>query len=387
MERTIEKPSVKKTDYKPMTYYDYSLLFITLVLICVGLIMVYSTSSYFAIKQKFGSANYFFNRQLIAAVVGLAGMILVSKFDYHWFTKPFGKKVKFRLIQLAYLVCVGLQLYAMLFGKEVKGAKRWIELPIIGSFQPSELTKICVILFAAYMINAAPKRLDNFFGFIWVVFYLSPLIALVALENLSTAIIICGIVFVLCFVVTRKKSIYFWIMLGGIGALFAIIKFGKGFRGNRMDAFFHVETHPDAYQIRQGLYAIASGGLFGKGLGNSTQKLGYIPESHNDMIFSIICEELGMLGGLIVILLFVLLLYRLYVIACNAKDLFGSLICIGIMVHIGMQVVMNIAVVTHTMPATGIPLPLISYGGTSLVVLMLELGLALSVSGRIEYER
>ena len=383
----MDKPVVRKTEYKPHTYYDYSLLFITMILVCIGLVMVYSTSSYYAVKQKFGDAAYFFNRQLIAAVLGMAVMIIVSKIDYFNYIKGIGKKFKIRLLFLAYMLCIGLQIYVLFFGEEVKGAKRWIKIPFVGTFQPSELTKICVILLVAYIVYAAPKQLDNVFGFIRVIVYVCPLLALVAAENLSTAIIIAGITFLVCFVVARKKGYFFVMGLLAVGLVVCYIFMGEAFRGERIDAWLNVETHPKGYQILQGLYAIASGGLWGKGLGQSMQKLGFIPESHNDMIFSVICEELGIVGALAIILLYVLLLWRLFVVAVNARDLFGSLICVGIMVHIAMQVLINIAVVTNTIPSTGIPLPFISYGGTSLVVLMAEMGIALSVSNRIEYER
>ena len=383
----MEKPVVRKTEYKPHTYYDYSLLFITLILVCIGLVMVYSTSSYYAVKQKFGDAAYFFNRQLIAAILGVVVMVIVSKIDYFTYIKGIGKKFKIRLLFLAYMLCIGLQIYVLFFGEEVKGAKRWIKIPFVGTFQPSELTKICVILLVAYIVYAAPKQLDNVFGFIRVIIYVCPLLALVAAENLSTAIIIAGITFLVCFVVARKKGYFLVMGLLAVGLVACYIFMGEAFRGERIDAWLNVETHPKGYQILQGLYAIASGGLWGKGLGQSMQKLGFIPESHNDMIFSVICEELGIVGALAIILLYVLLLWRLFVVAVNARDLFGSLICVGIMVHIAMQVLINIAVVTNTIPSTGIPLPFISYGGTSLVVLMAEMGIALSVSNRIEYER
>lgn len=382
----MERPAVKKTEYKQQTYYDYSLLFITLILICIGLVMVYSTSSYYAVKQKFGTAGYFFWRQLLFAGVGFFVMLGVSKFDYTMFIKGIGKR-KIRLIYLVYLVCIALQIFVLVAGKEVKGARRWIEIPFIGTFQPSEVTKIGVILFVAYMVYRSPKALDRFAGFFRIGLFTLPLIVLVLVENLSTALILCGITFVICFIVARRKGYYGVILVLGITGLILLLVFGGGFRSERLDAWRNVETHEKGYQILQGLYAIASGGFWGKGLGNSMQKLGFIPESHNDMIFSVICEELGLIGALAIILLYVLLLWRLFVVASNAKDLYGSLICVGIMVHIALQVIMNIAVVTNTIPSTGIPLPFISYGGSSLIVLMGEMGLALSVSGRIEFER
>ncbi len=159
------------------------------------------------------------------------------------------------------------------------------------------------------------------------------------------------------------------------------------YRLERIKIWQDIENHPKGYQILQGLYAIASGGLFGKGLGQGVQKLGYIPEAHNDMIFSTICEELGLVGAFAVLFLFILLLWRIFIIAINAPDLFGSLIATGVMAHIAVQVLINVAVVTNTIPSTGIPLPFISYGGSSLLVLMMEMGIVLSVSDRIEGEQ
>jgi len=158
------------------------------------------------------------------------------------------------------------------------------------------------------------------------------------------------------------------------------VKFGDSFRSGRFEIWRNVETNEKGYQILQGLYAIASGGMFGSGLGESMQKLGFIPESHNDMIFAIICEELGMVGAAIVIIMFIFMLWRILNTAMNAPDLFTGMICTGVMIHIASQVVMNVAVVTNSMPSTGIPLPFISYGGTSVMILMAEMGLVLGIS-------
>ena len=208
----------------------------------------------------------------------------------------------------------------------------------------------------------------------------SLLILLVAVDNLSTAIVIFTIVFCMCIVASKKKSLY-WV-LGGAGlAMMALyVKFGDSFRSGRFEIWRNVETNEKGYQILQGLYAIASGGMFGSGLGESMQKLGFIPESHNDMIFAIICEELGMVGAAIVIIMFIFMLWRILNTAMNAPDLFTGMICTGVMIHIASQVVMNVAVVTNSMPSTGIPLPFISYGGTSVMILMAEMGLVLGIS-------
>jgi cell division protein FtsW len=229
-------------------------------------------------------------------------------------------------------------------------------------------------------------KMADFKTLVKIMVMIMPLIIVVALNNLSTALIIFGIAVCMLFVASPKYAQFF--IVGGAGAAFAVffIVFA-GYRGDRITAWLDPENAGDAgYQTMQGLYAIGSGKLFGKGLGQSLQKLGNVPEAQNDMIFSIICEELGLFGAVSVILLFVLLLWRMMVIANNAKDLYGSLIVVGIMSHIAIQAILNIGVVTATIPNTGVILPFISYGGTSLVFLMAEMGLALNVSKGIRLE-
>ncbi|QHQ62054.1 FtsW/RodA/SpoVE family cell cycle protein [Anaerocolumna sedimenticola] len=366
------------------SYYDYSLLFLTLFLVCFGLVMIYSTSSYNA-SRDFGNPAFYLEKQGAFAVLGTVVMLIVSKIDYRiYITKlPI---LKMKPVTLLFIFCILLQTYVLIFGAEINGAKRWIDLGPLGRFQPSELSKIAVILFTAYIVNLSPVKLDKFKGFIRVAVFIAPLIVLVLIPNFSTALVMSAIMVAICFVASRKK-LYFvasGIIMGAIGAAFV---FGVSYRSTRIDVWRNVETHPKGYQILQGLYAIASGGIFGKGLGESMQKLGFIPESHNDMIFSVICEELGLFGAVAVIMLFVLMVWRLFVIAINASDLYGGLIATGVLTHIAVQVLLNIAVVTNTIPSTGIPLPFISYGGSSLMVLLFEMGIALSVSNQIKYER
>lgn len=375
--------NIKRVPGRLRRAYDFSLLFLTFFLVCFGLIMIYSTSSYNAVKF-YGDATYFLRKQLIFAVFGMVVMVAVSKIDYRYITHPL-PVIKIRPVTVLYLLCLVLQVVVLFVGEEIKGAKRWIEIPGIGSFQPSELTKICIVLLTAYLASRAPKALNKFSGFVGVLLRVAPLIVLVVIENLSTAIVLSGIVFVICFVTSKKKGYYFVVIGLGIAAVASVFLFGDAFRMERIDAWLNVETHPKGYQTLQGLYAISSGGILGKGLGNSVQKLGFIPESHNDMIFSVICEELGLVGAIAILLLFLLLLWRLFVIAVNAPDLYGSLIAVGVLTHIAVQVIINVAVVTNTMPSTGIPLPFISYGGSSLVALLFEMGIALGVSNQIEY--
>lgn len=376
----MEQGKVRKT----RRYYDYSMLFLIIFLVCFGLVMIYSTSSYNAAKY-YNDATKFVRRQLFAGILGIPVMILVSKIDYHLYIKKL-PIIRFRPVTLLFFLCLGLQAIVLIVGEATGGSQRWIQLGPLGQFQPSEVTKICVVLFTAFIVNMAPRRLDSFFGFMRVVLFVGPLLFLVVVENFSTALIIGCIMVAICFVASRKKA-YFIASAGIFVAAGAIAILLFPYRMERIEIWRNIETHEKGYQILQGLYAIASGGLFGKGLGQSMQKLGFIPEAHNDMIFSVICEELGMFGAIAVLLLYLLLLWRLFTIAINAPDLYGGLIATGVFTHIAVQVLINVAVVTNSIPATGIPLPFISYGGTSLVVLLAEMGLVLSVSNRIEHER
>ncbi len=380
---TEVEQNVRKVPGKVHRAYDFSLLFLTAFLVGLGLVMIYSTSSYNATKY-YGEATFFLKKQAIFAAFGLFVMIVVSLIDYRYIIHPL-PVIKIRPISVLYILCFALQILVLVVGEDIKGAKRWIEIPGIGSFQPSELTKICVVLLTAYLASRAPKMLNKIRGFVGVLIRVAPLIFLVVIENLSTAMVLSVIVISICFVTSKKKKYYWGVVVLGVAAVVAVFVFGEGFRISRIDAWLNVETHPKGYQTLQGLYAIASGGFWGKGLGNSVQKLGFIPESHNDMIFSVICEEMGLIGAVAILLLFLFLLWRLFVIAVNAPDLFGSLIAVGVMAHIAAQVVINVAVVTNTIPSTGIPLPFISYGGSSLVALLFEMGIALGVSNQIEY--
>ncbi|NLJ97164.1 MAG: cell division protein FtsW [Clostridiales bacterium] len=379
MARTAGETNRKKLH----SYYDYSLLFLTLFLVCFGLVMIYSTSSYNA-QRLYGDATYYLSKQALLGGAGILIMLFVSKVDYRAYISK-TPLIRIKPVTILYFLCILLQIAVIIFGEETKGAKRWLQIGSI-SFQPSELSKIAVILMTAYIVQLAPRRLDKIWGFIRVVFIIAPLLLLVISENFSTGLIIGIIMVAICFVASKKKA-YF--ILSGLvmGALASLMIFFVDFRSDRVDAWINVETHEKGYQILQGLYAIASGGVFGKGLGESMQKLGFIPESHNDMIFSVICEELGLFGAVALILLFILLLWRIFIIAINAPDLFGGLVATGVLAHIASQVLINIAVVTSTIPSTGIPLPFISYGGSSLMVILFEIGIVLSISNQIKAQR
>ena len=364
-------------------FFDYTLLFIVLFLLGFGLIMVYSTSSYEAPMSA--SLNYveayYLKHQAAATALGLVAMMVVSRIPYHFweiFALP------------GYLVSAVLIALVMTpLGITANGATRWLNLGV--SVQPAEIAKLCMILFLASFICKMGKGIRSFRGFLLVLMVPVPICIMVwqITDNMSSAIIIFGIAFLMLFVASPEYKRFLLMGAAGIAGaallVFVIVQMDSSdlsFRGNRILAWLNPEDYATGtgFQTLQSLYAIGSGGIFGKGLGQSIQKLGFLPEAQNDMIFSIICEELGLFGGIAVILLFVLLCWRFMVIANNAPDLFGALLVVGVMGHIAIQVILNIAVVTNTIPNTGISLPFISYGGSSVMFLLIEIGLVLSVA-------
>lgn len=362
-------------------FYDFSLLFLTLLLACFGLIMIYSTSYYSAVTQR-GDAAYYLKRQGAMVVAGIVVMLVISKYDYRVLLKRI-RKTPVRWPSILLIGSILLQFYVLVAGEEYNGAKRWINIGPLGTFQPSDFAKFAIIIYTAYMIHLHPRLLDHFKGFMRIALFVVIDIGLVGIENMSTAIIMTLILGGMCFIASRNKK-YFWILIvAAVVVLVVVLNFGEGFRMARIEAWRNVETDQNGYQILQGLYAIASGGIFGRGLGQSTQKLGYIPEAQNDMIFSIICEELGVFGACCIVLLFIMMLWRIFQIAVNSKELFGGMVCVGVLLHIAAQVLLNIAVVTNTVPSTGVALPFISYGGTSVAMLLVEVGVVLSVSNRV----
>lgn len=355
-------------------YFDYPMLFLVIFLIFFGMVMIFSTSSYKS-TVNFGNPYHWVIRQGIAVAVGAAAMIMSCKLDYRVFNN------KYIALGL-YFVSIALLVVVLLVGAAKKGAVRWISIGGL-QFQPSEVAKIGLVIFLAYMLSLNAHKMDTFLDAMKMLVWCVPIIGLVAYQNLSTALVMCAIAGVMIFVVSSKTKELFGLAAASVGGLVMYLTFSDSYRNERVAIWKHPETHEKGLQTMQALYAIGSGGIFGKGLGQSMQKMGFIPESHNDMIFSIICEELGLFGAVCLILVFIALIWRMLLIAMNAEDLFGSLIAIGFLTHIGIQVFINIAVVTNTIPPTGIPLPFISYGGTSIVVIMIEMGIVLSVSKRI----
>ena len=373
---------------KEIQYFDYSLLAVMIFLMCFGLVMLYSVSSYEAMT-KFGDGMFYFKRQGIISLGSIVVMLCVSRWDYHKYAKYSFALFWFAMFLLALVKFTRL-------GIEVNGAKRWLRLPAGQQIQPAEVMKIAVILFIPFLICKMGNKVHTLKGTLSVLAWgaLAAAGVLFLTENMSTAIIVMGIACVVLVVVHKKAKVL--IAVGGGGVTLAVVGayvVGKlmenstNFRLRRIIAWLNPEKFADSFSFQtvQGLYAIGSGGFFGKGLGNGAQKM-VIPEVQNDMILAAICEELGVFGAMITLILFALLLYRLLFIAQNAPDMYGALIVLGIMSHIAIQVVLNMAVVTNLIPNTGITLPFISYGGTSILFLMVEMGIALGVSRSIKLE-
>ena len=388
MAQRIKSRRRKAVKKQAVHYFDYSLLAIIIFLMCFGLVMLYSISSYEA-RTEYGDGMYFLKRQGLIGLGSIVVMMWVSRLDYHMFSKYAAMSYWGSMLLLALVKFTPL-------GIEVNGARRWFRLPANQSFQPAEIMKIAVIIFIPYLICRMGNKVHTLKGSLGGVEWggLAALGVYVLTDNLSSAIIVMGISCCILFVVHKKQKIFLWIAGGGLAVFVAgsyilgrLLENSTSFRLRRIIAWLNPEKYAStiSFQTVQGLYAIGSGGFFGKGLGNGVQKT-VIPEVQNDMILSAICEELGVFGAIIILVLFGLLIYRLLFIAQNAPDLYGALIMTGIMSHIAIQVILNVMVVTNMMPNTGITLPFISYGGTSILFLMIEMGMALGISRRIKLE-
>ena len=379
-----------------ISYYDFNLTFLILFACSIGLIIIYSASAYIA-KSKNLESTYFLYRQLMTLAFGIFLMFVFSFADYRWLKfrvrlpmprflrGVFGRNsFVISLPWIMLFVMTALQGYTSFFASIDNGARRWIHVDGL-SFQPSEIAKFVVIVFGAYICQRKPKKINTPGGFLVAIIYVLPLLGFIAKENLSAAIIVAGIYGGIIFV-NAKKTLPYLVLAGVMAAsMKAAVKLLGGYRSARLEIHANVETSEKGQQILQGLYAIASGGLFGKGLGGSEQKYGRVPEAYNDMIFTIICEEFGIFGGIAVIVLFGLMLYRMFIVIMNAKDRFGALVGVGIMSQIAIQVVLNILVVTNRIPSTGVILPFISFGGTAVVIMLFEMGVFLSIARQIEY--
>ena len=363
---------------------DFTLVITVLLLLSLGLVMVLSASSPTAL-QKYDKSYYFFVRQLIFAVLGLFGMYFISKIDYRIYQKFY---------KHAWILSIILLISVFAFGSDSHGAKRWIYITKSLSFQPSEIVKFLIIIFYGGILVKDRDDLGKFWkGLVKHILFLVPIIALLLLEpHVSTSMVII----ITCCIMMIMAGCKFWqflvsgiVAVGGIGSIATVLymasaKFQEKFQ--YIVTRFITFTDPwkdatgDGWQIIQSLYAIGSGGLFGAGLGESKQKYLYLSEPHNDFIFSIIAEELGFVGCILVFVLFAVFIWRGVLIAMKAPDMFGSLVAVGITSLVGVQAIINVAVVTSSMPVTGMQLPFFSYGGTALFILLCEVGVLLSIS-------
>ncbi|MEE0865766.1 MAG: putative lipid II flippase FtsW [Clostridia bacterium] len=355
---------------------DFTLLITIFLLLSIGLVMVLSASSPSALAQS-GNSYAFFSKQLLFAILGILAMLFISKIDYRFYQKFY---------KHAWWISLALLLLVLVAGKTVNNAKRWIYITETLSFQPSEVVKILMIVFYAGFLSKNRDELGSFIkGWVKNLIPLGIIIAFLVVEpHLSASIVIIGVTVVMMVIAGCKL----WQILvpGAVAVPFIgiaitnIPRFAHATK--RITTFLDPwkDATGDGWQVIQSLYAIGSGGLFGAGLGESKQKYLYIPEPHNDFIFSILGEEVGFIGCAIVLILFAIFIWRGVLIAMKAPDMFGSLIAVGITALVAIQVIINVAVVTSSMPATGMPLPFFSYGGTALFILLCEMGILLNIS-------
>lgn len=362
--------------------FDFILFITVLILLSLGLIMVFSASAPTA-EKEYKNIYHYINRQLGFAAIGIVAMLLAANYDYH----KYGKKINWALMGASIVLLILVLVPGI--GSEANGSWRWIEIAGF-RFQPSELTKMALILFFAYSLSKRKKPLNSFFTDLMPYLFITGLIALLLLleTHLSATIIMISISMVILFAAGAKLR-HFALLIAPVCALVVAVISFTDYMTPRINSWLDPWSDPrgDGYQTIQSLYAIGSGGLFGRGLGQSLQKFLYVPEPHNDYIFSILAEELGFIGVLAVLLLFMIFIWRGIKIAVHAPDLYGSLIATGITALIAVQSLFNVAVVTNTVPPTGVSLPFFSSGGTALVLYMAEVGILLNISRYSKYER
>ena len=358
---------------------DLEFFIIVLCLMTFGLVMMFSASyswGYYA-----GDSLVYIRKQLMFTGIGIIGMLGISMIDYHFLRKRW---ITFGLFGIAFLMLI----LVLIIGTTINGAQRWLYIGPV-NFQPSELMKFAMIVLFSFIISANYKKMKQFqFGIVPFVVVMGVIAGLMLMQpHLSGTVIMCAIGAAMMFVGGAKKKHLLLLALVGVVALVIVVLIlinakGMSYFTTRFESWLDPNSDPqgDTYQTRQSLITIGSGGLFGLGLGNSRQKFRYLPESHNDFVFSIVCEELGFVGAMVVIILFVLFIVRGFKIACKSKDKFGMMLATGITIQIGLQALLNIAVVTNSIPNTGISLPFFSYGGTALVMQLWEMGFMLNIS-------
>ena len=361
---------------------DLTFLILVLILLTIGLIMLFS-ASYANAYYLMGNSFHYISRQMAFAVVGVGAMLAASKIDYHFWRR-------FAIPMMALSIVLLLVVFAM---PPINHAHRWIFIGSSFNFQPSEVAKFAVVLLFSHLIDVNYQRMHKFeYGILPFGAILGVLaVLLIAEPHLSGTILIVGLGVIMMIVGGIRLSHLF--LAGGAGGtalILLVLVLGKWDRMmGRIEHWLNPFLDPrgEGFQTIQSLYAIGSGGLLGSGIGNSRQKYLYLPEPQNDFIFSIVCEELGLIGAAIIIILFALLLWRGFVIALRAKDKFGCLMAVGLTAQVGLQTILNIAVVTNTVPNTGIGLPFFSYGGTALMMLLAQMGIVLSISRQSSLER
>lgn len=370
--KVVRKNSFDTTDRAVIKKAGVDIGFLTTVIILVifGLIMVFS-ASYPSANYKYGDGLYFIRKQAGWAVLGFVGMFATMKIDY--------RKYKKYVMPIAVVTVVLLLL--VLASKPIKGSRRWLGVGGI-TFQPSEMAKISLIIYLAASLSVAKEKIREFGVLFKHYIAIGIVLGLLILEPHFSVCIIIGIVSVIMLIVSGMKAKHLFGTAAAIIPVGVVVAMRAEYRMDRLISYLDpfADMQGDGWQIIQSLYAIGSGGLFGVGFGNSRQKYMYVSEPQNDFIFAIVCEELGIIGAIVIIALFGILIYRGVKIALSAPDTFGTLLVIGIVSLVGVQAFLNIAVVTKLIPTTGISLPFFSAGGSSLVFLMAAMGIVLNVS-------
>ncbi len=365
---------------------DVPFVLIILALLVVGLTMMFS-ASYPVAYYEMGDSYYYLKRQMIFALIGLAVMLMISYVDYHYY-----HRFSALILGVSYFAL----LLVLILPAQEGGVHRWIGIGDIFGVQASEISKFAIILFLAHWGSRYYDRMDTFkFGILPAAGVLASTAFLLLLEPHYSCIVIISVLTIIMLFVSGIKMK--WMAIGGIALVGIILLLWMTgmltYAMERMDGWGQALVYKDndqwqqTWQTRNSLYAIGSGGLFGLGLGQSRQKYLYLPEPQNDFVFAIVCEELGLIGAVLILLLFALLVWRGVVISLRARDRFGKLLGIGLISHIGLQVILNILVITDWLPNTGISLPFFSYGGSSLLTLMFEMGVILSVSRTSNVEK
>lgn len=372
--------------------FDMHFFVLLMIILIIGLATLYSASHVYAFNYNNGDSYFYIRKQLIFSGLGLVAMLLVSMVDYH---------ILHKFAWILWLCSLVLLVVAYVMPSET-GVHRWIRIPGVGQFQPSEVAKFSLVLLFAHLISLNHKRMKKFStGFLPLFILLGITCGLVVIEpHLSGTLLIGMLGFAMMYIGGVGIGWLLGVLGLGIGGA-GFLVFGLGYEQDRVDVWLHplecfankimfadgVSGRDHAWQTVQSLYAIGSGGVLGQGPGNSRQKHLFLPEPQNDFIFSIFCEEMGLIGAVIVLVLFALLVWRGFAIAMKAPDKFGCMLAIGLTLQIGLQVAINVAVVSNLLPNTGISLPFFSYGGTSILMLMMQMGVVLSISRQAHIEK